>query len=121
VLVTHFAWNKKLSYSIPHKLIPLSLIPCYTILMITNKPHLFDDTSPEAEEVLINLLRQAPPWRKMEMVGELHATVKFLAAEGVRRRHPNASEKEVKRHLADILLGEELAAKAYGSWETFHE
>ena len=89
--------------------------------MPNNKHRLFDDTAPEAEEVLIQLLRQAPPWRKMEMVGELHATVKFLATEGIRRRHPNATEKEVKRRLADILLGEELAQKAYGSWESFHE
>jgi len=27
---------------------------------------LFPDTRPEAEEVLMALLRQAPPWRKLE-------------------------------------------------------
>ena len=27
---------------------------------------LFPDTQPEAEQVQIELLRQAPPWRKLE-------------------------------------------------------
>ena len=74
----------------------------------------FSDTLPEAEEILIQLLRQAPAWRKFKMVGELNATVKQFALAGIRQRHPDASEAEVKRHLADILLGEELAAKVYG-------
>lgn len=39
---------------------------------------LFSDTSPEAEAVLIDLLRQAPPWRKFEMVGELNAVEDLL-------------------------------------------
>jgi hypothetical protein len=30
---------------------------------------LFPDTDPKAEAVLIRLLRQAPPWRKLEVVG----------------------------------------------------
>ena len=77
------------------------------------------DTTPDAEAVLIHLLRKAPSWRKFQMVGELNATVKFLAIEGIRQRHPNASEKEVRRRLADILLGEELATQVYGPWESF--
>ena len=77
------------------------------------------DTSPEVEEVLIQLLRQAPAWRKFKMVGELNATVKQFALAGIRQRHPDASEAELKRHLADILLGEELAAKVYGEWHEF--
>ncbi len=79
----------------------------------------FSDTSAEAEEVLIQLLRQAPAWRKFKMVGDLNATVKQFAIVGIRERHPNASEVEVKRHLADILLGEELTAKVYGVWHEF--
>ena len=63
---------------------------------------------------MIALLRQAPAWRKFKMVGELNATVKQFAVAGIRERHPNATDKEVNRHLADLLLGEELAAKVYG-------
>ena len=77
------------------------------------------DTSSAAEAVLIALLREAPAWRKFKMVGDLNATVKQFALAGIRQRYPNASEKEVMRHLADILLGKELAATVYGEWHEF--
>ena len=75
------------------------------------------DTSAEAERVQIALLRQAPPWRKTELVGDLVATVKQLVLSGLRRRYPDASESELRRHLAELLLGPELAARAYGPLE----
>jgi hypothetical protein len=37
---------------------------------------LFPDTQPQAERVQIELLRQAPPWRKLDMVGQLNQTVR---------------------------------------------
>ena len=45
-------------------ILPLTM-PGVIILSMTA---LFPDTSPEAEDVLIRLLREAPPWRKLEMV-----------------------------------------------------
>lgn len=33
---------------------------------------------------------------------------------GLRRRYPDASEHEIRRRLADLLLGEELAKRVYG-------
>jgi hypothetical protein len=75
---------------------------------------LFADTRPEAEAVLIELLRQAPPWRKLEMVGQLNETVRALALSGLRQRHPKATAQGLNRRLADLLLGAELAAQAYG-------
>jgi len=33
---------------------------------------LFPDTSPEAKNVLIGLLRNAPAWRKLEMVSQMN-------------------------------------------------
>lgn len=75
---------------------------------------LFPDTRPEAEAVLIELLRQAPPWRKLHMVGQLNQTVRTLALSGLRQRHPEATPQELHRYLADLLLGPELAAQVYG-------
>jgi hypothetical protein len=40
---------------------------------------LFPDTNPEAEAVLIRFLREAPSWRKLEMVDQLNQSVKLLA------------------------------------------
>jgi len=78
---------------------------------------LFSDTRPEAEAVLIGLLRQAPPWRKLHMVGQLNQTVRTLALSGLRARHPQASPQELRRRLADLLLGPDLAALVYGPLE----
>jgi hypothetical protein len=72
------------------------------------------DTQPEAERVLTMLLRQAPVWRKLQMLGALNRTAIHLAREGLRDKYPNASESELQRHLADLLLGPELAQRAYG-------
>jgi hypothetical protein len=75
---------------------------------------LFPDTEPEAERVLIELLRRAPVTRKMEMLGEMNAAAHQLALQGLRARHPGATEAQLRRYLADLLLGPELAARAYG-------
>ena len=72
------------------------------------------DTSPDAERLQIEFMRQAPSWRKADMLGQMYATVKQLATQGLRQRHPRASEAELRRRLADLLLGEELAEQVYG-------
>lgn len=72
------------------------------------------DTHPRTEALLVRLLREAPPWRKMEMLAELNAAAKTLALAGLRRLHPHSGEAELRRALADLLLGEELARKVYG-------
>lgn len=75
---------------------------------------LFPDTSPAAERIQIELLQRAPAWRKLHMIGQMNATVRMLALSGLRQRYPDASEGELRRRLADLLLGAELAARVYG-------
>ena len=77
-------------------------------------PTLSADTRPEAERVQIALIRKAPSWRRVELAGEMYETVKELALIGLRQRHPHASPQELRRRLADLLLGSELATRAYG-------
>jgi hypothetical protein len=72
------------------------------------------DTSPDVERVLLELARKAPPWRKVELMGEMYRTVRELALSGLRQRHPNESPAALHRRLADILLGGDLASCAYG-------
>lgn len=76
---------------------------------------LAQDTSLAAEGVLIQLWREMPAWRKMELVGELNAAVKTVARAGVEQRFPTATPAEIERHLKDVLLGAELAARVYGN------
>ena len=72
------------------------------------------DTHPDAERVQIELLRQAPAWRKLHMVAQMNSTLRTLALSGLRQRYPDASPDELRRRLADLWLGPELAAKVYG-------
>ena len=75
---------------------------------------LYSDTHPKMEALQIQLWREASPTRKMDMVAQLNATVKTLALAGLRSRFPKAGETELRRRLADLILGEELARKVYG-------
>ena len=74
------------------------------------------DTHPDAERFQIELLRHAPVWSKLEMLGQLNATVRTLALSGLRQRHPQASPETIQRMLADLILGETLAARVYGEY-----
>jgi hypothetical protein len=72
------------------------------------------DTDPEARQVHLELMRSAPPWRKVEVMEDLNRALRLLVLGELRRRLPAATEEEIQRLLADRLLGEELAAVAYG-------
>jgi hypothetical protein len=75
---------------------------------------LFPDTHPEAEAVLIDLLRTTPPWRKLELVGQMNEAVKVMMLSGLRERYPEDSPALLHRRMADLLLGPELATQVYG-------
>ncbi len=72
------------------------------------------DTSSEAERVLIEVLRQAPAWRKLRMVEDTNRSVKDLLLTGLRQRFPHDAPATLRRRLADLWLGPELSALAYG-------
>ena len=75
------------------------------------------DTHPKMDALRTELLRKASPARKLEMLADLNASARNLAMTGLRLRHPHASEAELRRRLADLLLGEVLARKVYGELE----
>ena len=62
------------------------------------------DTSPEAERVLIELLRQAPAWRKLQLPDHMSAATRQLGWAGIRSRHPNATPAEWRRRFAAGFL-----------------
>jgi hypothetical protein len=72
------------------------------------------DTQPDAESVQIELLCQPPPWRKLELVGQMIQTCRMLALSGLRRRHPDETPEELLLRLAMLVLGRETAARVYG-------
>ena len=74
----------------------------------------YSDTHPKMEALQIQLLRQATSTQKLKMLAELNASARMLAIIGLRTQFPHASESEIQRRLASLLLGEELAYKVYG-------
>jgi hypothetical protein len=74
------------------------------------------DTSPEAEAVLMELLRQAPVWKRLQMVDQMHETLRLLTIADLRRCYPNADENEIRRRLAARLLSRADVIGAYG-WD----
>ena len=50
----------------------------------------------------------------MQMLARLNASAHAVALSGLRSRFPQASQGELRRRLAGLLLGDELAGKVYG-------
>jgi len=82
--------------------------------ILSNMTQVFTDTPPETERVLFTMLREMPPWRKLEMVAQLNLAGRELALAGLQVRYPDSTREELRRRLADIVLGDELAARVYG-------
>jgi hypothetical protein len=75
------------------------------------------DTSAWAEEIQFKFFRDAPPWRKLEMAAKLTKGMLLLSESGIKSRYPQDSTSEIRRRLADVLLGPELAGRVYGRLE----
>ncbi len=73
-----------------------------------------NDNLPETERVHIELMRQAPAWRKLQVMDQMNQSLRLLAMSGLRSRYPSASEERLRRLLADLLLGPQLAKRVYG-------
>jgi len=85
-----------------------------TISASTQEPRLHTDTPPEIEAFQIQQLRQMPEWRKMALMADMIQSVRSLALAGLRQRLPDATPEQLRRHLADLVLGSELATRVYG-------
>lgn len=77
-------------------------------------PTLSPDTDPEAERIQIEIFRNMPAWRKVQLVEDANRTARQLALAGLRQRHPDAGPEELHRRLVGLFLGEELATQVYG-------
>jgi len=75
---------------------------------------LAEDTSPGVERMLIDLLRKASPARKFEMISSAVCASRQLALSGLKMRFPGEALPRLRRRLASVWLGDDLAEKAYG-------
>jgi hypothetical protein len=71
------------------------------------------DTAPEIESRQIDAWRVMPAVEKAALVTGLTRAAFAMTAAGVRHRHPDATPIEQFLRVAVIVLGPELAQKAY--------
>lgn len=72
------------------------------------------DTSPDAQKVLNQMLRDAPASEKLALTFELIQATRLLVFAGIQRRFPSAGEEELRRHFVAKLLPRDDVIKAYG-------
>lgn len=80
------------------------------------KTRLPNDTRPAAEKKMIELLRQMTPTAKIERVRSLNQMLELLALADIRRRHPEADERECFLRVASRRLPADIMRKVYG-WD----
>ena len=72
------------------------------------------DTSPEAWKVFLDLQRKMSPSEKLQRTIEYSDMIRKFAEAGMRRRYPNADERELFLRTARQNLGPELFRKVCG-------
>jgi hypothetical protein len=65
--------------------------------------------------VYLDIHRRMGPDQKIASALSLSETVRLLAEEGLRRRFPHASEREIFLRRVQLELGEDLFRRAYGA------
>ncbi len=74
------------------------------------------DTHPAIEALLIEGYRRMSATEKLERVTALTQAVQQLALLDIRRRHPDADERELSLRLASRWIEPELMKRAFG-WD----
>ncbi len=75
---------------------------------------LMSDTSPEAREVLLQLLRKQSPATRIQQVFDAIRTGRLLAMAGLRLTRPHLTEEQLWHVWARQHLGSELYEEVYG-------
>ena len=71
------------------------------------------DTDEAAHRVQVDAWRRMGAERRVALAAELSEATRSVAAAGVRRRHPDYTEAEVRLAVIRLTLGDELFHKAY--------
>jgi hypothetical protein len=67
------------------------------------------DTTAEIDRRRLTAAWSAPAWRKLQMAADMSQVAQELTLAGLRRRHPDAEESEIRFRLASLLFGPEIA------------
>lgn len=75
------------------------------------------DTTSEAADIQREVWRRMTPAQRDEVAAQLSENVRAIAAEGVRRRHPDYDVDEVRLAVIRLQLGEALFTEVYPDCE----
>jgi hypothetical protein len=71
------------------------------------------DTSPDADRAQREVLARMSGARRIEIAFEMSTSVREIAADGIRSRHPEYDEVQVRHALHRLLLGDRLFRAAW--------
>lgn len=71
------------------------------------------DTTPNAEKVQIDIFKLMKPEERLKMAFDLARTSRQLLMEGVRMRHPDYSEDQIRLATIRLILKDDLFLSAY--------
>ena len=74
------------------------------------------DTSLEAERILIEAYRRMTPGEKAQRITAITQVCTQLAIAGIRARHPDADEEEIRLRLAALRFDRETMVRVFG-WD----
>jgi hypothetical protein len=77
---------------------------------------LFEDTDEATERKLIELTRRLPDEKKLWLIFDQIEMGRQLSMGGLKRRYPQASQEELKKRFAALVLDRETVMKVYG-WD----
>jgi hypothetical protein len=76
----------------------------------------FTDPDPEAERVLVEMIRRAPLWKRAAQLSGLIEARRALILADLRRRYPEADAGELRKRLAARLLPREDVIRVF-DWD----
>jgi hypothetical protein len=74
------------------------------------------DTPPEIEKIIIEGYRKMSAALKLQIMQDLIRAAQLVALSDIKRRYPNAAERELQLRLASRWIEPELMRKAFG-WD----
>lgn len=75
------------------------------------------DTTRSAARIYFETLRNLGPQRRLKMGVELSSSLRERVEVGIRRRHPDYSDQQVRRAFLRLTLGDELFQKCFPNYD----
>lgn len=72
------------------------------------------DTTPKAQRMHFELIRQLPGWKRLTLAFELTQATRQLVLADIRHRFAEASEEEIRRRFIARVLPREDVIRVYG-------